>query len=130
MADSDRMACAMPHPLPASRDEQVLLLLFRRMAACGLNDARASLLALDQFGTGFLRTLHLTRAFLHGLARFTDGPITIARCCAPRMTRHEHLIVSAMANACPIALLELAGPHGYAGLRSLAQALQAELADQ
>jgi hypothetical protein len=120
------MACALPLPLPVGRDEQVLLLLFRRMAIHGLRDARASMLALDQFGSGFLRRLHLIRAFLLGLARHAQEPLTIAPCCAPRMTRHEGLVLSAMAHACPVALLELAGPTGYRELVTLAHALRAE----
>lgn len=121
------MACALPLPLPVGRDEQVLLLLFRRMAIHGLRDARASMLALDQFGSGFLRRLHLVRAFMHGLARHAQEPLTVAPCCAPRMTRHEGLVVAAMIHACPVALLELAGPGGYGDLQALAQALQAEV---
>lgn len=130
MSDPDRMACALPYILPATRSEQVLLLMFRRMAVHGLHDARAAMLALDHFGGRFLRALHLTRAFIHGLSRHAQGPIRIAPCCAPRMTRHEHLIVAAMAQACPVALLELSGRQGYAELRSLSHALQAELAAQ
>ena len=124
------MACALPLPLPQTRHDQVLLLLFRRMATHGLRDARASLLALDQFGSGFLRTLHLVRAFLHGLARHAQEPLTIAPCCAPRLTRHEALVLAAMTQACPVALLELAGPTGYRELVTLAHALQAEVATQ
>ena len=122
------MASALPLPLPQSRHEQVLLLLFRRMAIHGLRDASASMLALDHFGSGFLRTLHLVRAFLHGLARHAQEPLRVAPCCTPRMTRHEGLVLAAMTQACPVALLELAGPTGYRELVTLAHALQAELA--
>lgn len=124
------MACALPLPLPQGQREQLLLLLFRRMAIHGPRDARASLLALDQLGSGFLRTLHLMRAFLHRLACHAQEPLRVAPCCAPRMTRHEGLVVSAMAQACPVALLELSGPQGYRELVTLAHALQAELAGQ
>lgn len=124
------LACALPLPLPQDRHEQVLLLLFRRMAIHGLRDASASLLALDHFGSGFLRSLHLVRAFLHGLARRAQGPLQVAPCCTPRMTRHEGLVLAAMTQACPVALLELAGPTGYRELVTLAHALQAEVATQ
>ncbi|WP_324262681.1 DUF6628 family protein [Altererythrobacter sp. H2] len=123
----DLRACALPHPLPACRREQALLLMFRRMAIHGLHDAHASMVALDQFGGGFLRALHLMRAFLHGLARHASGRIQVAPGCAPRMTRHEALVVAAMSGGCPVALLELSGPDGYADLLTLAQALQGEL---
>lgn len=121
------MTCALPLPLPETRQEQALLLMFRRMAIHGLHDARTSLFTLDHFGSGFLRTLHLVRAFLHGLARHVQAPLKVAPCCTPRMTRHEGLVISAMAQACPVALLELSGPEGYRELVTLAQALQAEV---
>lgn len=124
------MACALPLPLPQGRHNQVLLLLFRRMAIHGLRDASATMLALDQFGSGFLRTLHLVRAFLHGLARHAQEPLQVAPCCAPRLTRHEGLVLAAMTQACPVALLELAGPEGYGELVTLARAMQAEVATQ
>lgn len=128
MPESHRHTCALPLPLPARRNEQVVLLLFRRMAVHGLHDAHAALLALDHFGGGFLRALHLSRAFLHALAHRAQGPIQVAPCCAPRMTRHEGLVVSAMVHACPVALLELAGPEGYGDLHALSNVLQMELA--
>jgi hypothetical protein len=121
-------ACTLPLPLPVNRREQVVLLLFRRMAIHGLRDAQATMLALDHFGGGFRRALHLVRAFLHGLSRHAAGRIQVAPCCAPRMTRHEGLIVAAMVHACPVALLELSGPQGYRELVTLAHALQVELA--
>jgi hypothetical protein len=46
------------------------------------------------------------------------------------MTRHEGLVVAALAQACPVALLELSGPQGYRELVTLAHALQVELAGQ
>lgn len=122
------MACALPLPLPQTRREQLVLLLFRRMATHGPRDARATMLALDQFGSGFLRPLHLVRAFLHGLVRHAQEPLRVAHCCAPRMTRHEGLVVAAMVQACPVALLELAGPEGYGDLQAIANALRMELA--
>lgn len=130
MPEPDRTPCALPLPLPRARHDQVVLLLVRRMAIHGLRDARAAMLALDHFGGGFLRALHLTRAFLHALARHAQGPIQVAPCCAPRMTRHEGLVVAAMTQACPVALLELAGPDGYGDLLALAHALRMELAPE
>lgn len=121
------MACALPLPLPQGQRAQLVLLLFRRMAIHGPRDARASMLALDQLGSGFLRTLHLMRAFLHRLACHAQEPLRVAPCCAPRMTRHEGLVVAAMVQACPVALLELAGPEGYGDLQALANALRLEL---
>lgn len=121
------MACALPLPLPQGQRAQLVLLLFRRMAIHGPRDARASMLALDQLGSGFLRTLHLMRAFLHRLACHAQEPLRVAPCCAPRMTRHEGLVVAAMVQACPVALLELAGPEGYGDLQALANALRMEL---
>lgn len=124
------LACALPLPLPQGQHDQVLLLLFRRMAIHGLRDASASMLALDQFGSSFRRVLHLLRGFLHRLAHTARGPIQVAPCCAPRMTRHEGLVVAAMTQACPVALLELAGPEGYGDLQALANALRMELAPE
>lgn len=121
------MACALPLPLPQGQRAQLVLLLFRRMAIHGPRDARASMLALDQLGSGFLRTLHLMRAFLHRLACHAQEPLRVAPCCAPRMTRHEGLVVAVMVQACPVALLELAGPEGYGDLQALANALRLEL---
>ena len=74
----DHKACALPLPLPSTRREQALLLMFRRMAIHGLHDAHASMVALNQFGGGFLRALHLMRAFLHGLPRHASGRIQVA----------------------------------------------------
>ena len=121
------MACTLPLPLPQGQRAQLLLLLFRRLAIHGPRDARASMLALDQLGSGFLRALHLMRAFLHRLARHAQKPLRIAPCCASRMTRHEGLVVAAMVQACPVALLELAGPEGYGDLQAIANALRLEL---
>lgn len=129
-SSNNAMACALPLPLPQDQRAQLLLLLFRRMAIHGPRDARASMLALDQLGSGFLRTLHLMRAFLHRLACHAQEPLRVAPCCAPRMTRHEGLVVAALAQACPVALLELSGPEGYRELVALANALRAEVAGQ
>lgn len=129
MPEKDRISCMLTHPMPGRRRDQVLLMLFRRMAIYGFHDARATMLALDHFGSGFPRALHLIRAFLHGLARHASGRIRVAPCCAPRLTRHEALVISAMVEGCPVALLELSGQEGYRELLALSRALQAELAE-
>ena len=56
-------------PLPARRQDTLGLVIFRRLAAHGLNDARATMLAREPGGPNVRRMLILSRALVVALAR-------------------------------------------------------------
>jgi hypothetical protein len=89
----------MPLPLPADATQRLVLRCLRRMAAHGTRDAQAALLAIEHFGIHFRRPLVLLRAFVAELAQGAERRITMAPCCAMRMTRDEGLIVVVLATA-------------------------------
>lgn len=86
----------LPLPLPEGRVERVVLICIRRMAAHGIRDAQAALIAIDTFGVNFRRPLVLMRAYIVELAQISQRSIKIAPCCAMRMTRDEGLILAAL----------------------------------
>ena len=92
MADSNDSP-ALDIPLPARRQDTLGLVIFRRMAAHGLSDARATMLALDAGGQNFRRMLILSRALVVDLARASQRRILLAPCCATGMTRDEGLLM-------------------------------------
>ncbi|MBX7535850.1 hypothetical protein K3175_09255 [Qipengyuania sp. GH1] len=92
MAHSNDSA-SLEIPLPARRHETLGLVIFRRMAAHGLHDARATMLALDVGGQNFRRMLILSRALVVDLARASRRRIVLAPCCATGMTRDEGLLM-------------------------------------
>lgn len=100
----------LPLPLPEGRTERAALVILRRMAAHGFRDAAATMLALETFGTGFRRVLVLLRAYMVELARGSNRTISLAPCCAMRMTDDEGLMMEALA---------LAGEDSAAAARSL-----------
>jgi hypothetical protein len=100
----------LPLPLPRARSERAALVILRRMAAHGFRDAAATTLALETFGTGFRRVLVLLRAYMVELARGSNRTISLAPCCAMRMTDDEGLMMEALA---------LAGENKQAAARSL-----------
>ncbi len=89
---SDSQTLALP--LPASRHLTLGLVLVRRIAAHGLNDARAAMLAMDAGGEGFRKLLILARTLVVDLARASRRRILLAPCCACGMTRDEGLLVA------------------------------------
>jgi hypothetical protein len=95
----DPQACQLPFVLPDGRAERASLFAVRRMAAHGLRDVSAAWLMLGCHSTGFRRPLVLLRAFMLELAHTAQAPIRFAPCCAPRMTRHEALILKVLHSA-------------------------------
>lgn len=89
----------LPLPLPIGNAERAALVILRRMAAHGFRDAAATMLAIETFGTGFRRVLVLLRAYMVELARGSNRTISLAPCCAMRMTRDEGLMMNALAMA-------------------------------
>lgn len=86
----------LPLPLPEGHVERIVLVCIRRMAAHGIRDAQAALIAIDTFGVNFRRPLVLMRAYIVELAQISQRSIKIAPCCAMRMTRDEGLIIGAL----------------------------------
>lgn len=91
------LAAPLPHVLPDDTNARLLLFAFRRMGACGLNDAHAAHALLQAFGKGFRRPLVLLRAMMTDLAHLATCPITIAPCCCRRMTQAEATILTIVA---------------------------------
>lgn len=89
----------LPLPLPREAKRRAALVIVRRMAAHGFRDASATMLALDTFGTDFRRMLVLLRAFMVELARASNRTITLAPCCAMRMTEDEGLLLEVLSLA-------------------------------
>lgn len=96
---TDRPSCCLPLPLPEDADLRLVLRIVRRMAAHGLRDAEAALLAIDGFGHGFRRPLVLLRAFVAELAQSSHRRITMAPDCAMRMTMDEARMIGVLATA-------------------------------
>lgn len=96
---SDHPRCQLPLPLPEEEDLRLVLRIVRRMAAHGLRDAQAALLAIDGFGQGFRRPLVLLRAFVAELAQTSRRRITVAPSCALRMTMDEARLIGVLATA-------------------------------
>ena len=69
----------LPHLIPAYADLRLLLFVFRRMGAHGLNDAHAANALLHAFGTAFRRPLMLLRAMMADVAGTATGPIGTGR---------------------------------------------------
>lgn len=96
---TDRPQCQLPLPLPEHEDLRLVLRIVRRMAAHGLRDAQAALLAIDGFGQGFRRPLVLLRAYVAELAQISRRRITVAPSCALRMTMDEARLIGVLATA-------------------------------
>lgn len=90
---------ALDLPLPARRHQTLGLVIVRRMAGHGLNDARATMLALDAAGGEFRKLLVLARALVVDLARSSRRKILLAPCCAAGMTRDEGLLMALVGGA-------------------------------
>lgn len=126
---------ALALPLPGDGMQRLALFAVRRMAAHGIRDAYAASLMVNTFGINFRRPLVLLRAFITELARCSDRTITVAPCCALRMTRDEAALVGVLAVAAsnPACasnhLRALAGGDEISAPLSLAAAFNAALAD-
>ena len=127
MSDAHSHRCALPLMLPEDRDERLLLVLLRRMAIHGLHDARASWMALENYGIGFRKPLVLMRCFLHELASASQRNIRLAPCCAPRMTRDEGLMLAAIDLPSLDGLEALTDAGDVSRVMSAAHALRGEL---
>lgn len=131
----DVHACQLPLPVPQDPGLRLSLLIFRRMAAHGLRDAQATMIAVDAFGAGFRRPLVLMRAFVAELAGGSQRRLIVAPCCALRMTMDEARIlgVLAAANAHVDAAIHhlrvLTDRYAIAEMLSAAAAINAALAD-
>ena len=122
-----RPHCALPLPIPAEHDRQILLLLVRKMAIHGLKDAQAVMLAMHGFGSGFRRPLAFLRCFMHELAGCSNRKIQFAPCCASRMTRDEALLLDVLGRGDLAALSALTDNDDCGQALAVAQALQPEL---
>jgi len=124
-------------PLPAPNDQMQRLVLFavRRMAAHGVRDAYAANLLFSNFGIHFRRPLVLLRTFMIELSQSSTRTITIAPCCALRMTADEGRIVGILTKvadnrmAAANHLRELTGHNGISSPLSVAAALNNAMAD-
>lgn len=89
----------LPCPLPEQHLQRVVLVCLRRMATHGIRDAHAAMLMVNTFGMQFRRPLVLLRTFVVELAQCSRQSITLAPCCALRMTRDEASLIAAIACA-------------------------------
>lgn len=125
----------LPLPAPDDRMQRMVLFAVRRMAAHGVRDAYAANLLFSNFGIHFRRPLVLLRAFMIELSQTSKRTITIAPCCALRMTVDEGRIVSALATAgsdrfsAAKHLRELAGDNAISSPLSVAAAFGNALTD-
>ncbi|ABC63749.1 hypothetical protein ELI_08285 [Erythrobacter litoralis HTCC2594] len=105
----------------------MLVLLARKMAIYGLRDASATMLAMQVFGSGFRRPLALLRCFMHEVATCSNRNISVAPCCAPRMTRDEALLIDALATADLASLAALTDNDDCGRALTVALALREEI---
>jgi hypothetical protein len=125
----------LPLATPDDRMQRLALFAVRRMAAHGVRDAYAANLLFSNFGIHFRRPLVLLRAFMIELSQASKRTITIAPCCALRMTVDEGRIVGVLANAASDRasaarqLRELAGDSAISSPLSVAAAFSSALAD-
>lgn len=125
----------LPLPAPEDRMQRLVLFAVRRMAAHGARDAYAANLLFTDFGINFRRPLVLLRAFMIELSQTSRRTITIAPCCALRMTMDEGRIIGVLAAAAHnrIAatnhLRELTGDNAISSPLSVAAAFNNALTD-
>lgn len=125
----------LPLPAPNDRMQRLVLFAVRRMAAHGVRDAYAANLLFSNFGIHFRRPLVLLRTFMIELSQSSKRTITIAPCCALRMTADEGRIVGILAKvggnrvAAANHLRELTGHNGISSPLSVAAAFNNAMAD-
>jgi hypothetical protein len=128
-------ATLLPNRMPACDNRRLLLYVFRRVAANGLNDAHGAHAMLTMFGRSYRRPLILLRAFAAEISRVSGRRLTIAPCCCPRLTAAEAGIVEGVTLAVsePLAahatLAGLLGVRECVGALGSAQALNQAFAD-
>lgn len=126
---------SLPYPAPTDGMQRMTLITLRRMGAHGIRDAQAALLFINAFGKDFRKPLVLLRAFMVELARVSARRITLAPCCALRMTADEARLIGILATAaaaqCTAArhLSELAGTGAIGAPLSTAAAFGDAVAD-
>ena len=98
-ANSSPRSCALPLPLPREDTQRLVLRCLRRMAAHGTRDAQAALWVFEAFGIHFRRPLVLLRAFVVDVAQVSARRISVAPCCAMRMTLDEARLIGVLAAA-------------------------------
>ncbi|MDG6078495.1 hypothetical protein E3U23_04725 [Erythrobacter litoralis] len=125
----NRDADPLPLALPTHTATRIVLVMIRRMAAHGLRDARAAMLALDVFGPQFQRPLLLTRSLVVELARTSGRRIELAPCCALGMTRDEGLIVDLIGGGGLATLAALTDDSECRSAYATAEALGAAITD-
>lgn len=96
MTQQADIADLLPFPAPTVGDERLLLFIVRRLAAHGIDDAHAANAMLCSFGMSYRHPLLLLRAFMMEIARASRRSITVAPCCATRMTLDEGRIMAAL----------------------------------
>lgn len=134
-ATAPDLTSLLPEPLPTCANRRVLLYVFRRIAAHGLNDAQAAHAMLTVFGRSYRRPLILLRAFAAELSRVSSRRLMIAPCCCPRLTRAESALIDlvAAANLDPRgthdAMAGMLGVRECVGALGSAQAVQQAFAD-
>ena len=125
----------LPLPAPQDRMERIVLFAVRRMASHGVRDAYAANLLFSNFGLHFRRPLVLLRTFMIELSQSSQRTITIAPCCALRMTADEGRIVGILAKvggnrvAAANHLRELTGHNSISSPLSVAAAFNNAMAD-
>lgn len=125
----------LPLPVPGDAARRLVLVALRRMASHGLRDAHAASLMIGALGLHFRRPLALLRAFMAEIAQASSRTITVAPCCALRMTRDEGRIMNALVLApsrdasAALHLQVLTGGGEISGPLSLAAAINQALAD-
>lgn len=92
-------SCALPLPLPQEDTQRLVLRCLRRMAAHGTRDAQAALWVFEAFGIHFRRPLVLLRAFVVEVAQVSARRISVAPCCAMRVTLDEARLIGVLAAA-------------------------------
>ena len=99
MNGPERTEALLPLRLPEEAELRLILVILRRMAAHGLQDSRAVMLALHTWRTPFRQPLTLLRAYLVEVARASHRRIRFAPCCAQGMTLDEGRLIGILATA-------------------------------
>lgn len=125
----------LPLAAPTDRAQRIVLFAVRRMATHGVRDAYAANMLFSNFGINFRRPLVLLRTFMIELSQSSSRTITIAPCCALRMTADEGRIVAILTKAgdnrvaAANHLRELTGHHGISSPLSVAETFNNAMAD-
>ncbi|WP_299328145.1 DUF6628 family protein [Parasphingopyxis sp.] len=96
MPDSTKFDTMLPHVAPTCGDARTLLFAIRRMAIHGIDDAFAVNAMIAAYGMRYRKPLLLLRTMLIDVARNARANIVVTPCCSPRMTAHEHALLSAI----------------------------------